>query len=73
MNLNLVLQIRNDKNLDFYLKTHSYWYKILRRDPLRIREMNQEMRKEYKLTSVDKLNQISSKIQMVRTFLDVLN
>lgn len=73
MNLNLVIQIRSDNNLNFYLKTHSYWYKLLRRNPSRIKEMNQEMRKEYKLTSVDKLNQISSKIEMIRTFLDVLN
>lgn len=73
MNFELLYRIRENAMLQFYLKTHSYWYKILRRDPKMIKEMTQNMKEEYKMTPSDKLNQISSKIEMVRTFFDVLN
>lgn len=72
MRLDTLFLIRRDGNLYNYLKYHSHWYKILKRNPLAIKEMEQEMKKEYKLTTTDKLTDLTSKIQMVRTFLDVL-
>ncbi len=72
MKLDTLFAIRQDKNLYTYLKYHSHWYKVLKRNPLALKEMEQEMKKEYKLTTTDKISDLASKLQMVRTFLDVL-
>lgn len=72
MDLDLLYRIRQDKNLYLYLKYHSYWYKILRREPLLIKEMEKEMKKEFKLTTSDKINDISRKMELFNTFLNML-
>ena len=49
MDMNILIQLRNNPLLDHYLKYHSYWYKWLLRDSSLIKEMENEMKKEYKL------------------------
>ena len=71
MRSDVLLKIRNDPNLSTYLKYHSYWYKELLINPSSIFQMEQEMKKEFKLTLADKINTMTEKVQMLRTFMDV--
>ena len=73
MRTDILIRIRTNPNLDNYIKYHSYWYKELFRNPSSISKMDEEMKKEYKLTVGDKINRINDNMSLVRTFLDVLN
>lgn len=72
MRLDLVNHIRNNPPLYHYLKYHSYWYKELIRNPLSVKDLEGEMKKEYKLTAEDKINKISNQINLIASFLDVI-
>ena len=64
--------INNNPDLKRYLKEHSYWYKYLNRNPGLLSEMEREMKEKYKLTASDKINDISEKLDLLRTFMNVL-
>lgn len=72
MNKDLIYKIRENKILYTYLKYNSYLYKKIIRNEITIKEMENKMRKELKLTTVDKLNDISSKIELANAFLNIL-
>ena len=72
MQIDLLLKIKSDPKLYQYLKHHSYWYKTLRRNPNQLTELTEEMKKEYKLTMSDKINDLSNKLMLVRTFLNMM-
>ena len=72
MDLDILYKIRQDKNMYMYLKYHSYWYKILKRDPTMVKIMEKEMKKEFKLTTSDKINEIYKKMELFNTFLNML-
>lgn len=67
-----ILRVKQDRNLYTYLKYHSYWYKILKRDKTKLKDMVYEMKKELKIRSEDKLSDLTNKIQMVSSLLEVL-
>ena len=71
MRSDILLKIRNDPRLENYLKYNSYWYKELLINPDSIRNMESEMKKEYKLTLSDKINNMTLKVEMIRSFMDV--
>jgi len=72
MNLEIVNILRNNPLLHQYLKYNSYWYKRLIRNPSSIKELEQNMKKEYKLTTEDKINKLSDRMNMISSFLEVL-
>ncbi len=72
MKLNLVRSLRNNPPLYHYLKYNSYWYKELNRNPSSIKELEQEMKKAYKLTPEDRISKINDKISFIASFLEVL-
>jgi len=72
MQVALQIRIKNDPNLYRYLRENSYWYKALNRNPLAIKDMEVEMREKYKLTTVDKIENISKTISFVQTFMDIM-
>lgn len=67
------LRIDENPNLKQYLREHSYWYKYLDRNPQSIFEMEREMKAIYHLTAEDKLRKLSNQLDLITTFLDVLN
>ena len=73
MRPDILFKIRSDKNLDSYIKYHSYWYKILIREPERIIELEEEMKTEYKLTTGDKIERFGNKLEMINSFINILN
>lgn len=66
------IKIRSNPYLYQYLRDNSSWYKALNRDPNSIREMEAEMKNIYKLNLTDKIGNLGQKIEMIRTFIDIL-
>lgn len=66
------IKIRNNPYLYRYLRDNSSWYKALNRDPNSIKQMEIEMKNAYKLNLTDKIDNLSQKIDTVRTFIDIL-
>lgn len=72
MNVETQIKIRNNPYLYQYLRDNSSWYKALNRDPNSIKQMETEMKNAYKLNLTDKIGNLGQKIEMVRTFIDIL-
>ncbi len=64
--------INSNPNLKKYLKEHSTWYKYLNRDVRFLKKMEEEMKKEYKLTTEDRIEKIGESINLVSNLLSVL-
>ena len=47
MKINTYLKIKNDPNLQRYIRENSYWYKLLNRNPNLIDKMIENMKKDY--------------------------
>lgn len=73
MNKDILLIINSNPYLRRYLNEHSYWYKELIRNPNSLKQMEKEMKETYKLTLIDKINNLNDKVELIRTFMDVLN
>ncbi len=72
MNLETQFRIKNDPMLQRYLRENSYWYKNLNRNPKSIEYMIKQMKETYKLTTTDKINNLSDKLDLIKTFMNVL-
>jgi len=72
MRLDLIYKIQNNNNLHRYLRENSYWYKILNRNPSLISKMEEDMKKAYKLTFEDKMDDLNSKINLVKGFMNIV-
>ncbi len=68
------IKIFLDSNPDYknYLRSNSYWYKILNRNPDMIGSFIEEVKEKYKLRTSDKINNVVEKIDMLSKFLNVL-
>ncbi len=69
----IFFKIKQNPLLYEYLKYHSYWYNKLIENESYIYEMIDEMKKELKITSIDKLNDLSNKIELISSFLSIIN
>jgi len=72
MKLETQFKIKNDPMLQKYIREHSYWYKILNRNPSSINKMIDEMKKEYRLRFEDKIDDLNNKINLVKAFMDAM-
>ena len=68
-----MLRIKQDQILYNYLKYHSYWYTRILLNENSIKDMIEEMKKEYKLTVEDKLKDLNNKLELVSSLLEVLS
>lgn len=68
------IKILLDSNPDYkkYIRSNSYWYKTLNRNPEMVDVFINEVKEKYKLRTTDKLNNIIDKIDMVSKFINVL-
>lgn len=66
-------KINSDINLKKFLRENSYWYKELNRNPENFKYFVDDMKIKYKLTPVDKINRTVESINMLQSFLDILN
>ena len=72
MNIETQMKIKNDPMLQKYIREHSYWYKILNRNPNEINKMIDDMKKDYKLRFEDKIEDINNKMSFIKAFMDTL-
>ena len=73
MNIETQIQIRKNPYLYHYLRENTSWYKVLNRYPEAIKNLEQEAKDYYHLNPSDKIDQISKKVEMIRTFMDMIN
>lgn len=68
------IKIMLDSNPEYkrYLRSNSYWYKTLNRNPEMINNFIDEVKEKYKLRTSDKLSDLIDKIDMVSKFINVL-
>jgi hypothetical protein len=65
--------IKKNPILYNYLRDESYNYKYLYRDPTYLNKIIDLAKEKYKLRSIDKLDRLKDNIDLIQTFLDVLN
>ncbi len=73
MDVQTQIKIKNNPYLYRYLRDNSSWYKALNRNPDNIRQMEIEMKKAYKLNLTDKIDDMNQKIELLRSFMDILS
>ena len=66
------LILDSNPNYIKYIRTNSYWYKLLNRNPDLINNFISEVKEKYKLRTTDKINNIIEKINMINKFINVL-
>lgn len=72
MNIETIIKIKSDPLLQRYIREHSYWYKILNRNPKKINIMINEMKKAYRMTFEDKIDDVNTKVNMIKAFIDMV-
>ena len=72
MNVEIQYRLRSNPNDIKYLREKSYQYKFLNRNKNYFKQFEEEMKKEYKLTSEDKINKMANSINMLSKFIDIL-
>lgn len=73
MNLAIQYRIKNNPNDLKFLRENSHWYKYLNRSSNYIKSFEEEMKKAYRLTPVDKMTKIADGIDMMSKIMDILN
>lgn len=72
MQLGTRIIIEQNPNLKRYIKEYSYWYRYLNRDSNYLKLMYQEMKKQYKLTSTDRLEKINNNMKLISEMFKIL-
>ena len=69
MTLELQFKIKENENCLRYLRQHSYWYKILNRSPWEFKRFEEEAKREYHLSKVDRLERALDTVEMLEKIL----
>ena len=72
MDKEIVNIIRNNPIIYNFLREESYHYKYLYRDPNYIKKIENLAKEKYKLTTVDKIERLKDNINLINTFLSVI-
>ena len=72
MSLEVIVKLKNNPLFIKYLHENSYWYKILNRDPFMFDKFTEEVRKNYKLRTTDKINDALSTFEMITSIFTTL-
>ena len=73
MSIECQFYLNKNPNLKKFLHENPRYYKYLNRNPNFIFELEKIMKEKYKLTLPDKLNKFKDKLDMLNTFIDILN
>ncbi|MBO5120469.1 MAG: hypothetical protein J6C28_02125 [Bacilli bacterium] len=73
MKLETINYIKNNPLIYNYLREDSSWYKRLNRGDDVLKELEETAKKYYKQTPEDKLKKLSKNIELIKTFLEVMN
>ena len=69
MRLDLQFKIRSNPDYQRYLRSHSYWYKILNRNPNIFKSFEDELKQQYKLRKIDRLGRTLEPVEMLTSLM----
>lgn len=72
MTLDVQFKLKNNPLFIKYLHENSYWYKILNRDPYMFNDFVEEVKKNYKLRTSDKINEALNTFEMLSNIFTAL-
>ena len=72
MELSIMYKIKSEKKHYNFLRSHSYWYKYLNRDPKNYKDFINEYKKYNRNETTNKVNDTINNIDMVTNILKVL-
>lgn len=72
MILDLQFKIKNNPRYIEYLREHSYWYKILNRNPYSFNRFEDEVKTFYKLRASDRITKMLNNIEMFQNIVSSL-
>ncbi|MDD2181042.1 MAG: YlbE-like family protein [Bacilli bacterium] len=72
MTLEIQFRIKNDSNFQKYIREHSYWYKILNRNPEFFKRFEEEVKEKYQLRPIDRFNKAIESIELLSSVFSAL-
>ena len=72
MTLDIQFKLKNNPRYLQYIREHSYWYKVLNRNPLMFSAFEDKVKEDYKLRTTDKITQALSTIEMFQNIFSSL-
>ena len=72
MKLDVQFKLKSNPLFIKYLHENSYWYKILNREPNMFNEFVNEVKKNYKLRTSDKINEAINTFEMLTSIFSAL-
>ena len=72
MTLEIQFKLKSNPLFIKYLHENSYWYKILNRQPNLFNEFVEEVKKNYKLRTSDKINEALNTFEMLSSIFTTL-
>ena len=72
MTLELQFKLKSNPLYIKYLHENSYWYKILNRNPNMFNEFVNEVKRNYKLRTSDRLNEALNTFEMITSIFGAL-
>ena len=72
MSLDVQFKLKSNPLFIKYLHENSYWYKMLNRDPDMFNSFVEEVKKNYKLRTSDRINEALSTFEMISTIFSSL-
>ena len=72
MTLEVQFKLKSNPLFIKYLHENSYWYKILNREPSMFDEFVNEVKKNYKLRTSDKINEAINTFEMITSIFGAL-
>lgn len=73
MDLETIHYIKNNPLIYNYLREDSSWYRYLNRGQFSVKGLEELAKKYYKQTPEDKIKKLSNNIELIKTFMDVIN
>lgn len=72
MTLDVQFKLKSNPLFIKYLHENSYWYKILNRDPEMFNEFVEEVKRNYKLRTTDRINEALNTFEMLTSIFSTL-
>jgi hypothetical protein len=72
MTLDVQFKLKSNPLFIKYLHENSYWYKILNREPSMFNEFVNEVKRNYKLRTSDKINEAINTFEMISSIFSAL-
>ena len=73
MHIDIQYRIANNHNYKRFLEENSYWYKYLNRNRLYFKDFDNSMKKQYKLTTEDRIDKMREGIDTISKIMEILS